>query len=51
MTSEYNEKYAEMKKEKKKVVKEYEDAFNGYMKLKNEYEALQKNLDTSLKDY
>lgn len=51
MSVEYNEKYAEVKSEKKRIAKDYEEAYIVYFKLKNEYETLNKSLHDALEDY
>ena len=51
MNVDYNEKYLELKKEKKKIIKELEECHSTFLKIKNEYEALQKQLESQLSEY
>ncbi len=51
MSLEYNEKYAEIKAEKKQIAKDYEDTYLAYFKIKSEYETLYKALDVALAEY
>jgi len=51
MSLEYNEKYAEVKEEKKQIAEAYEEAYLAYFKIKSEYETLYKALDVALADY
>lgn len=51
MSVEYNENYVKLKAEKKKIAKDYEEAYIAYFKLKNEYETLYTALGAALDDY
>ena len=51
MSSEYEEKYEEIKKEKTKVMKDYEEVYAVYIKIKTEYDALNKTLEATLSEY
>ncbi len=51
MISDHESKYKEVKKEKKRVSKEYEEDYTTYTKLKKELESLKKTLDTTLTEY
>jgi len=51
LRAEYNERYLELKKEKKLLSKEYEDAFRTYMQLKEEFDELQGDIELCTSDY